>query len=65
MRKLILLSLTLLMLPFMFSSNLYAIDSIGYRYYHDMDNEREGSKYRAYDKHKFKFAYERKRLEEA
>ena len=48
MRKLILLSLTLLMLPFMFSSNLYAIDSIGYRYYHDMDNEREGSKYRAY-----------------
>ena len=28
MRKLILLSLTLLMLPFMFSSNLYAIDSI-------------------------------------
>ena len=33
MRKLILLSLTLLMLPFMFSSNLYAIDTIGYRYY--------------------------------
>ena len=66
MRKLILLSLTLLMLPFMFSSNLYAIDSIGYRYYHDMDNEREGSKYRAYlakkfYKHKFKFAYERKK----
>ena len=50
MKKLLLLSLTLLMLPYIFASNsLYAndilsIDSIGYRYYHDMDNEREGSK---------------------
>lgn len=66
MKKLLLLSLTLLMLPYMFASNLYAIDSLGYRYYHDMDNEREGSKYRAYItkefyKNKFKFAYERKR----
>ena len=24
------------------------IDSLGYRYYHDMDNEREGSKLRLY-----------------
>ena len=23
-------------------------DSIGYRYYHDLDNEREGSKFRTY-----------------
>ena len=66
MKKLLLLSLTLLMLPYIFASNLYAIDSLGYRYYHDMDNEREGSKYRAYItkkfyKNKFKFAYERKR----
>ena len=72
MKKLLLLSLTLLMLPYIFASNsLYAndflsIDSIGYRYYHDMDNEREGSKYRAYItkkfyKNKIKFAYERKR----
>ena len=72
MKKLLLLSLTLLMLPYIFASNsLYAddilsIDSIGYRYYHDMDNEREGSKYRAYItkefyKNKLKFAYERKR----
>ena len=42
------------------------IDSLGYRYYHDMDNEREGSKLRMYVGNKFynskvKFAYERKR----
>ena len=42
------------------------IDSLGYRYYHDMDNEREGSKLRMYVGKKFynskvKFAYERKR----
>ena len=42
------------------------IDSLGYRYYHDMDNEREGSKLRVYVGKKFynskvKFAYERKR----
>ena len=41
------------------------IDSLGYRYYHDMDNEREGSKLRMYVGKKFynskvKFAYERK-----
>ena len=40
--------------------------SLGYRYYHDMDNEREGSKLRMYVGKKFynskvKFAYERKR----
>ena len=23
-------------------------DSVGYRYYHDMDNERDGSKFRSY-----------------
>ena len=42
------------------------IDSLGYRYYHDIDNEREGSKLRMYVGKKFynskvKFAYERKR----
>ena len=42
------------------------IDLLGYRYYHDMDNEREGSKLRMYVGKKFynskvKFAYERKR----
>ena len=42
------------------------IDSLGYRYYHDMDNEREGSKLRMYVGKKFynskvKLAYERKR----
>ena len=42
------------------------IDTLGYRYYHDMDNEREGSKLRMYVGKKFynskvKFAYERKR----
>ena len=42
------------------------IDSLGYRYYHDMDNEIEGSKLRMYVGKKFynskvKFAYERKR----
>ena len=42
------------------------IDSLGYRFYHDVDNEREGSKLRMYVGKKFynskvKFAYERKR----
>ena len=42
------------------------IDSLGYRYYHDMDNEHDGSKLRMYVGKKFynskvKFAYERKR----
>ena len=42
------------------------IDSLGYRYYHDIDNEREGSKLRMYVgkkvfNSKLKFAYERKR----
>jgi len=41
-------------------------DSVGYRYYHDLDNEHDGSKFRAYAtkkfyQRKFKFAYERKR----
>ena len=41
-------------------------DSVGYRYYHDLDNEHDGSKFRAYAtkkfyQSKFKFAYERKR----
>ena len=74
MKKLLLLSLTLLMLPYMFFNNsLYdndflSIDNINYRYYHDMDNEIEGSKYRTYMqlkkfyKNKLKFAYERKRM---
>jgi len=42
------------------------IDTAGYRYYHDMDNEHDGSKLRMYVGKKFynqklKFAYERKR----
>ena len=49
-----------------FAEDFKIIDSIGYRYYHDMDNEREGSKLRMYVGKKFynskvKFAYERKR----
>jgi len=43
------------------------IDSVGYRYYHDLDNEHSGSKFRAYAtkefyKSKLQFAYERKRI---
>ena len=42
-------------------------DSVGYRYYHDMDNEHDGAKLRVYigkDLYhsKLKIAYERKRL---
>ena len=43
------------------------IDSLGYRYYHDMDNESGGSKLRLYvgkqfyNNSKLKLAYERKR----
>jgi hypothetical protein len=43
-------------------------DSIGYRYYHDLDNEHDGSKFRSYatknlsNNDKLKIAYERKRL---
>ena len=42
-------------------------DSVGYRYYHDLDNEHDGSKFRSYatknlsNKDKLKIAYERKR----
>ena len=42
-------------------------DSVGYRYYHDMDNERHGSKFRSYatkklsNSDRLKVAYERKR----
>jgi hypothetical protein len=58
--------LTLLWLQNIFYTNVYAFDSLGYRYYHDLDNEHDGSKFRAYAtkkfyKSKFKFAYERKR----
>ena len=41
-------------------------DSIGYRYYHDLDNEHDGSKFRSYatkklsNDDKLKIAYERK-----
>ena len=41
-------------------------DSVGYRYYHDLDNERNGSKFRSYatknlsNNDKLKIAYERK-----
>ena len=43
-------------------------DSIGYRYYHDLDNEHDGSKFRSYatkklsNSDKLKIAYERKRM---
>ena len=43
-------------------------DSVGYRYYHDLDNERNGSKFRSYatkklsNNDKLKIAYERKRM---
>tara|TARA_Y100000033_G_C2693073_1_gene84707 strand:+ start:158 stop:442 length:285 start_codon:yes stop_codon:yes gene_type:complete len=58
--------LTLLWLQNIFFTNVYAFDSLGYRYYHDLDNEHDGSKFRAYATKKFyqsklKFAYERKR----
>tara|TARA_E500000318_G_scaffold79545_1_gene74558 strand:- start:185 stop:433 length:249 start_codon:yes stop_codon:yes gene_type:complete len=42
-------------------------DSMGYRYYHDMDNERYGSKFRSYatkklsNSDRLKVAYERRR----
>ena len=42
-------------------------DSVGYRYYHDLDNERNGSKFRSYatknlsNNYKLKIAYERQR----
>ena len=58
--------LTLLWLQNIFFTNVHAFDSLGYRYYHDLDNEHDGSKFRAYAtkkfyKSKFNFAYERKR----
>ena len=42
-------------------------DSVGYRYYHDLDNERNGSNFRSYatknlsNNDKLKIAYERQR----
>ena len=62
----LLVALTLLWLQNIFFTNVHAIDSLGYRYYHDLDNEHDGSKFRAYATKKFyqstfKFAYERKR----
>ena len=60
----------LLVLLFFFTTVSYSgdiiMDSLGYRYYHDLDNEHDGSKFRAYAtkkfyQSKFKFAYERKR----
>ena len=62
----------LLILLFFFTAFTYSgdniFDSIGYRYYHDLDNEHDGSKFRTYatknlyNKDKLKLAYERKRL---
>ena len=49
------------------NANDKIIDTLGYRLYHDMDNERDGAKLRLYvgkqTLHfgKFKIAYERKR----
>ena len=60
----------LFILLFFFTTVSYSgdsiLDSLGYRYYHDLDNEHDGSKFRAYAtkkfyQSKFKFAYERKR----
>ena len=64
--KIILMGMTLLWMSNIFFTNGYAFDSLGYRYYHDLGNEHDGSKFRAYAtknfyKSKFKFAYERKR----
>ena len=60
--------ITILTLLFAFNaSSGDIIDSLGYRLYHDMDNERDGAKLRLYVGKqtihfgKFKFAYERKR----
>ena len=60
--------ITILSLLFAFNaSSGDIIDSLGYRLYHDMDNERDGAKLRLYvgkqTLHfgKFKIAYERKR----
>ena len=60
--------ITILTLLFAFNaSSGDIIDSLGYRLYHDMDNERDGAKLRLYvgkqTLHfgKFKIAYERKR----
>ena len=63
--KYLIISIVLLTSSCAFASDKI-IDSLGYRYYHDMDNEREGSKLRMYVGKKFynskvKFAYERKR----
>ena len=62
MKKILLLSLTLLWLQFILSPVSLFADEIGYRYYHDMDNEHDGSKLRMYYgkkfyKSKLKFAY--------
>ena len=49
------------------NANDKVIDTFGYRYYHDMDNESGGSKLRLYvgkqfyNNSKLKLAYERKR----
>ena len=49
-----------------YATEFKVTDSLGYRYYHDMDNEHDGSKLRMYVGKKFynqklKLAYERKR----
>ena len=64
--KYLIIAIVLLTSSCAFAEDFKIIDSIGYRYYHDMDNEREGSKLRMYVGKKFynskvKFAYERKR----
>ena len=41
MKKILLLSLTLLWLQFILSPVSLIADEIGHRYYHDMHNERE------------------------
>ena len=64
----LLVVLTLLWLQNIFFTNVHAIDSLGYRYYHDLDNEHDGSKFRSYatkklsNDDKLKIAYERKRV---
>ena len=64
--KYLIIAIVLLTSSCAFAEDFKIIDSIGYRYYHDMDNEREGSKLRMYVGKKFynskvKLAYERKR----
>ena len=65
--KYLIIAIVMLTSSCAFAEDFKIIDSLGYRLYHDMDNERDGAKLRLYvgkqTLHfgKFKIAYERKR----